>query len=151
MKYLLLLLLTLSSTFGFTQPKVGKQMVKTNTIYILDKSWAPRGATKFKTDESSYLQIDDKYFVLSERTRGVSSYFEGDIETIIETNNGIHFCVRGRGLSNGKPIISCDIEPNGDKIKIHLYHALGRYDKYYSAHLATQEEIQKLLEYNIKD
>tara|TARA_R110002020_G_scaffold346320_2_gene560171 strand:- start:9088 stop:9528 length:441 start_codon:yes stop_codon:yes gene_type:complete len=143
MKYLLILLLTLNLTFSFSQPKIGEENIKTSTIFMIDKSWSPRGATKFKADETSYLQITDDYFVLSERTRGESEYFEGNIETMIETNRGVHFWVKFRG----RAIISCDIEFIDNDVKIHLYHSLGRYDKYYSGHIASTEEVKKLLEY----
>ena len=45
--------------------------------------------------------------------------------------------------------MSFDIKPKGDDIRLHMYHSLGKYDKYYNAHLATQKEIQLLLEYGI--
>jgi len=145
MKYILLLLLTLNITFGFTQPKISRENVKTSTIYIIDESWSPRGAPRWKADKTSYLQIVGNHFVLSERTRGESQYFEGNIESLVERAGGIHFWVKSRGSL----IMSFDIKPNGNDIRLHMYHSLGKYDKYYNAHLATQKEIQLLLEYGI--
>jgi len=145
MKYLLLLLLTLNLTFGFTQSKVGKEKIKTSTIYIIDESWSPRGATRWESDKNSYLQIVGDQFVLSERTRGKTQYFEGNINSLVEKGGGIHFWVKSRGSL----MMSFDIIPNGDNIRLHMYHSLGKYDKYYDAHLATQKEIQLLLEYGI--
>ena len=52
MKHLLLLLLTLNLTFSFSQPKIGKEIVNTSTIYTIDDSWEPKGATKFKANGS---------------------------------------------------------------------------------------------------
>tara|TARA_R110000765_G_scaffold399226_2_gene493775 strand:- start:34 stop:483 length:450 start_codon:yes stop_codon:yes gene_type:complete len=145
MKYLLLILLTLNLTFGFTQSKVGKEKIKTSTTYIIDESWSPRGATRWKADKNSYLQIVGDYFVLSERTRGKTQYFEGHIKSLVEKDGGIHFWVKSRGSL----MMSFDIIPNGDNIRLHMYHSFGKYDKYYDAHLATQKEIQLLLEYGI--
>ena len=145
MKYILLLLLTLHITFGFTEPKIDKEKIKTSTIYIIDESWSPREAPRWKADETSYLQIAGDYFVLSERTRGKTQYFEGDINSLVERAGGIHFWVKSRGSL----IMSFDIKPKGDDIRLHMYHSLGKYDKYYNAHLATQKEIQLLLEYGI--
>ena len=147
MKYILLLLLTLNITFGFTQPKVDKEKTKTSTIYIIDESWSPREAPRWKADETSYLQIAGDYFVLSERTRGKTQYFEGNINSLVERAGGIHFWVKSRGSL----IMSFDIKPKGDDIRLHMYHSLGKYDKYYNAHLATQKEIKILREYSIKD
>ena len=147
MKYLLLLLLTLNLTFGFTQSKTNKEEIKTSTIYIIDESWSPRGTTRWKADKNSYLQIAGDYFVLSERTRGKTQYFEGNINSLVERAGGIHFWVKSRGSL----IMSFDIKPNGDDIRLHMYHSLGKYDKYYNAHLATQKEIKILREYSIKD
>lgn len=144
MKHLLLLLLTLNLTFSFSQQKIKKE-TNISTIYMIDESWSPRGSTKFEADKTSYLQMSGGYFVLSERTRGKTEYFEGDIESVVERSDGIHFCIKFKGRS----VISCDIEPNGDNVKIHLYHAVGRWDKYYNGHLATTDEVKKLLE-NIK-
>jgi len=143
MKHLLLLLLTFNLTFSFSQPKVSKKSINTSTIYMIDESWAPRGATRFKADETSYLQINGNDFVLSERTRGKTEYFEGELEGVYERGDGIHFWVKFRGRS----VISCDIDPTEEGVNIHLYHALGRWDKYYSAHLASKEEVKNLLDY----
>ncbi len=147
MKYLLLLLLLLNLNFSFTQTKLGIKKTNTSTIYIIDESWQPRESPRWKADESSYLQISGGYFVLSERTRGKDLDIEGDMESIIERGDGIHFWVKSGGLSS----ISCDIIPKGDKINIHLYHSVGRWDKYYSGHLASTEEVKILLQYIRKD
>ena len=53
MKHLLLLLLTLNLTLSFSQPKIGKEIVNTSTIYTIDESWEPKGATRFKADETN--------------------------------------------------------------------------------------------------
>ena len=145
MKYLLLILLTLNLTFGFTQSKINKEEIKTSTIYIIDESWSPRGVKQWESDKNSYLQIVGDYFVLSERTRGETQYFQGHIKSLVEKGSGIHFWVKSRGSL----IMSFDIIPNGNNIRLHMYHSLGKYDKYYNAHLATQKEIQLLLEYGI--
>lgn len=141
MKHLLLLLLTLNLTFSFSQQKIKKE-TNVSTIYMIDESWSPRGATKFEADKTSYLQMNGGYFVLSERNRGKTEYFEGDIESIVERGDGIHFWIKFKGSS----VISCDIEPNGNNVKIHLYHAVGRWDKYYNGHLATTDEVKNLLQ-----
>ena len=145
MKYILLLFLTLNLTFSFSQSKIEKGKINTSTIYIIDESWKPRESPRWKADESSYLQISGNYFVLSERTRGKYLDIEGDMESIVERGEGIHFWVK----SGGRSVISCDIEPSGDKINIHLYHSVGRWDKYYSGHIASTKEVKNLLE-NIK-
>ena len=72
---------------------------------------------------------------------------EGDMESIVKRGEGIHFWVK----SGGRSIISCDIVPSGDEINIHLYHSVGRWDKYYSGHLASTEEVKNLLRYIRKD
>ncbi len=145
MKYLLLLLLLLNLNFSFTQTKSVIKKTNTSTIYIIDESWQPRGSTRYEADDKSYLQLTGGYFVLSERTRGKDVYVEGDIESVVERGDGIHFWVR----YGGRSVISCDIEPDGEDFKIHIYHSIGRWDKYYSGHLATTTEVKKLLE-NIK-
>ena len=145
MKYILLLFLTLNLTFSFSQSKIEKGKINTSTIYIIDESWKPRESPRWKADESSYLQISGNYFVLSERTRGKDLDLEGDMESIVERGEGIHFWVK----SGGRSVISCDIIPKGDKINIHLYHSVGRWDKYYSGHIASTKEVKNLLE-NIK-
>jgi hypothetical protein len=128
--------------FSFTQSKLGINKTNTSTIYMIDESWQPRGSTKYEADNTSYLQMSGGYFVLSERTRGKTEYFEGDIESVVERGDGIHFWVKYRNHS----VISCDIEPKGNSVKIHLYHAVGRWDKYYSGHLATTTEVKNLLQ-----
>jgi hypothetical protein len=145
MKFILLLLLTLNLTFSFSQSKIENKRTNRSTIYIIDESWQPRGSTRYEADKSSYLQLTGEYFVLSERTRGKDVYIEGDIESVVEKGEGIHFWVR----YGGRSVISCDIEPDGVGFKIHVYHSIGRWDKYYSSHLATTTEVKKLLE-NIK-
>ena len=69
------------------------------------------------------------------------------IKSLVEKDGGIHFWVKSRGSL----MMSFDIIPNGDggDIRLHMYHSFGKYDKYYDAHLATQKEIQLLLEYGI--
>ena len=146
MKHLLLLLLTLNLTFSFSQQKIKKE-TNISTIYMIDESWSSRGVTKFEADKTSYLQMSGGYFVLSERTRGKTEYFEGDIESVVERGDGIHFWIKFKGRS----VISCDIEPNGDNVRIHLYHAVGRWDKYYNGHLATTDEVKNLLQLIRKD
>ena len=79
MKYLLLLLLFLNLNFSFTQSKLEVNKTNTSTIYIIDESWKPREAPRWKADESSYLQISGNYFVLSERIRGKDLDLEGDM------------------------------------------------------------------------
>ena len=147
MKYLLLLLLFLNLNFSFTQSKLEVNKTNTSTIYIIDESWKPRESPRWKADESSYLQISGNYFVLSERTRGKDLDLEGDMEPIVKRGEGIHFWVN----SGGRSIISCDIVPSGNEINIHLYHSVGRWDKYYSGHLASTEEVKNLLRYIRKD
>ena len=148
MKHLLLLLLTLNLTLSFSQPKIGKEIVNTSTIYTIDDSWEPKGATKFKADETSYIHISNGYFVISERTRGKTLYLEGDIADLVETTKGcIHFWIKVRGHAT----IVCDINPSDEGVNIHIYNTVGRYDKYYSGHLATKEEVKKLLENIRKD
>ena len=147
MKYLLLLLLFLNLNFSFTQTKLGPKKTKTSTTYMIDESWKPREIPRWEADESSYLQISGDYFMLSERTRDKYLYLEGDIESIVERGEGIHFWVK----LDGRSVISCDIQPSGDKINIHLYHSIGRWDKYYSGHLASIEELKNLLQYIRKD
>ena len=148
MKHLLLLLLTLNLTFSFSQPKIGKEIVNTSTIYTIDESWEPKGATRFKADETSYIHISNGYFVISERTRGKTLYLEGDIADLVETTKGgIHFWIKVRGHAT----VVCDINPLDEGVDIHIYNTVGRYDKYYSGHLATKEEVKKLLENIRKD
>ena len=114
---------------------------------MIDESWKPREIPRWEADESSYLQISGDYFMLSERTRDKYLRLEGDIESIVERGEGIHFWVK----LDGRSVISCDIQPSGDKINIHLYHSIGRWDKYYSGHLASIEELKNLLQYIRKD
>lgn len=152
MKHLLLLLLTLNLTLSFSQPKIGKENIKTSTIYILDETWQPRGATHWETDgDLNYVQVvSQDYFVLSSRTRGKFEYYEGEIESWTETDSKIHFWVRGRAGS-GATIAFDIVFLEGDKIEMHMYNTLGRYDRYYGAHIASKEEVKKLLEYDRKD
>ena len=142
MKHLLLLLLTLNLTFSFSQSKIGKEIINKSTIYTIDESWEPKGATKFKADETSYVHISNGYFVMSERTRGKTLYLEGDIADLVETSKGIHFWIKVRGHAT----IVCDINPTNEGVNIHIYNTIGRYDKYYSGRLANKEEVKKLLE-----
>tara|TARA_R110000751_G_scaffold303580_1_gene418419 strand:+ start:214 stop:669 length:456 start_codon:yes stop_codon:yes gene_type:complete len=148
MKYLILLLLIFNLTLGFTQHKPQPEITKTSTIYILDETWKPRGATHWNTDgEVNYIHIiSEEYFVLSSRTRGETEYYEGDIQSWVETASTIHFWVRGR--SGRTATLSFDIKfQENSNVEMHMYNTLGKYDTYYSAHIASKEEMQVLLEY----
>ncbi len=148
MKHLLLLLLTLNLTLSFSQPKIGKENIKTSTVYMLDETWQPRGATHWKTDgDLNYIQIvSEEYFVLSSRTRGKFEYYEGEIESWTKTGSRVHFWVRGRAGQTATLSFDIDFLEDGE-IQIHMYNTLGRYDRYYGAHIASKEEVKKLLEH----
>jgi hypothetical protein len=154
MKYLLLLLLTLNLTFSFSQSKEGYKEITTSTVYMIDESWKPKGSILWPTEgNTSYVQIvSGEYFVISYRIRGRDYYFEGDIEDWVYDDYKLNFWVRGRDLSGGKPVLSFSLLYDVDKkhVHMHLYNTLGKFDNYYSGHLASQEEIQKLLEYDRK-
>lgn len=154
MKFILSMLFALSVTFADAQvkPKV-TQPQKTSTVYIVEESWKPRQADRWNAEQPSYVQIvAGEYFVLSVNTRGKIDYFEGDISTWIENPSKTHFYVKG---SMGSEILSFDIIPSVYDIEtkelthvnLHMYHMLGRYDKYYSARIATTEELKELLNY----
>jgi hypothetical protein len=157
MKFILSMLFALSVTFSNAQrinvtPKV-VQPQKTSTVYIVEESWKPRQVDRWESVQPSYVQIvSGEYFVLSVNTRGKIDYFEGDITTWIENPNKLHFYVRG---SSGAEFMSFDVTPSAYDIKtkelthvnLHMYHMLGRYDKYYSAKIATKEELKELLNY----
>ncbi len=151
MKHLLFLLFTLSLTLGFTQNKLAPKITKTSTVYILDETWQPREAPHWETDgDLNYVQIvSEEYFVLSSRTRGKFEYYEGEIESWTETDSKIHFWVRGRAGS-GATIAFDIVFLEGDKIEMHMYNTLGRYDKYYGAHVASKEEMKALLDHHNK-
>lgn len=151
------MLFALSVTFADAQkisvtPK-NPQPQKTSTVYIVEESWKPRQADRWKAVQPSYVQIvAGEYFVLSVNTRGKIDYIEGDITTWIENPNKLHFYVKG---STGAEIMSFDVTNSAYDIKtkklthvnLHMYHMLGRYDKYYSARIATKEELKELLNY----
>jgi hypothetical protein len=148
MKYLTILFLLFNLTIGLTQTKPEPQNTKTSTVYILDESWQPREAPHWETDgNTNYVQIVSKeYFVLSSRTRGKIEYYEGEIQSWVETPTKIHFWVRGRAGSGAT--IAFDIKFIEDGyIEMHMYNTLGKYDKYYSAHVASKEEMKVLLDY----
>jgi len=152
MRYLILLLLTFNLSFSFGQPKTHKHETAITTIYMIDESWSPRAGQRWDTDgNTSYVQIvSGEYFVMSYRVRGKDYYYEGDIESWVSTENKIHFWVRGRELSNGKPILSFDLtyNKNDNYVQMHSYNALGKQDNYYTGRLATIEEIQNLVKHN---
>lgn len=150
------MLFALSVTFSNAQrinvtPKV-VQSQKTSTVYIVEESWKPRQADRWNAEQPSYVQIvAGEYFVLSVNVRGKLDYFEGDITTWIKNTSKTHFYVKG---SMGSEILSFDIIPIYDietkeltHVNLHMYHMLGRYDKYYSARIATTEELKELLNY----
>lgn len=158
MKFILSVLFALGVTFADAQvkPKV-VQPQKSSTVYIVDQSWKPRDAARWEAIQPSYVQIvSGEYFVLSVNTRGKIDYFEGDISTWIENPNKTHFYVKGL---TGSDIMSFDITPSAYDIEtkelthvnLHMYHMLGRYDKYYSARIATTKELKELLNYFKKE
>ena len=148
MKYLIIIILLLTTVAGFCQkePK--------SIVYILDESWAPRAATHWPTDGAvNYVQVlGEEYFVLSSRTRGKVDYFEGDIESWVDSGLKVHFWVRGVGgrtATLSLDIVHLDnidsrINSGGD-VEIHMYNALDQYDKYYSGHIASKEEMKALV------
>ena len=157
MKFILLMLFALSVTFADAQvkPKV-TQPQTTSTVYIVDESWKPRDTTRWAVEQPSYVQIvTGEYFVLSVNVRGKLDYFEGYIETWIKNTNKTHLYVNG---VSGNPIMAFDIIPSAYDIEtkelthvnLHMYHIIDRYDKYYSARIATIQEVKDLLNY-IKD
>lgn len=149
MKQLLLLLLTLNLTFGFSQPKEGHKEVTTSTVYMIDESWVPGEAYRWSTeDNTSYVQIiHGVYFVISYRVRDVDYYFEGVIKDWVYGEYKLNFWVRGRDLSSGKPVLSFNLIYDVDKkdVHMHLYDTLGKFDNYYVGHLASEEEVKELL------
>ena len=148
MKHLILLFLLFNLTIGLTQIKPEPQNTKISTVYILDESWAPRGATHWPTNgDVNYVQVvSEEYFVLSSRTREETEYYEGEIQSWVETPSSIHFWVRGRGGRTAT--LSFDIKfLENSNVEMHIYNTLGKYDKYYSAHIASKEEMKVLLDY----
>lgn len=154
MKYLITLLLILNSLVTFSQTKKDYKEKEISTVYMIDETWSPRSAARWGVDNDSYLQIiSEKYFVMSYRVRGKDYYYEGDIESWVKDQYKLHFWVRGRNISAGKAILSFDLLYDKDKkhVHIHIYNSLGKFDTYYSGHLATKEEIEELLKYTRKD
>ena len=102
---------------------------------------------------TSYVQIiPGEYFVISYRVRGRDYYYEGEIKDWVNEEYKLNFWVRGRELSGSKPVLSFSLVYDRDRehVHMHLYNTLGKFDNYYSGHLASEEEIQNLLKYDVK-
>ena len=124
-----------------------------SAFYIFESTWGASMHSRVYTvdDSPNYLQLEGTRAVIVSRARERFTFLEGEIDGFyIEEEEGeeiIRFYVRGRDRSIGR-IASFEIrELEGGKFEIHYFNKFGRFDWYYLAHRATQEEIQAIIDY----
>lgn len=155
MKNSILLLLLFASFCAFSQTPLPKDSLQTNDLaffYILDRTWSPNSPQLFDTDNSpNYVQVFNTEAVICARSRNHRIFIEGevnDLKEIKEIDQTItRFYVRGRNRSAGGIVNVEIIETIDDEVTIHIFQKLGSYDKFFSAHRASDEEISEIRDY----
>lgn len=157
MKTIALIAILILSNFGFSQ--IQKFSINSSDsvserkvvrFYILDSISSPGKPRIIPTDPNlkginNYLQIFDGFVMVSTQIRGKQFYHVGEIDGYKIDDNYESFYSRGRNFSANQ-MFSYEIFPfeNGKGI-IHFYQKIGAFDIYFSAHVATQEEVEHLL------
>lgn len=155
MKNSILLLLIFASFSVLSQSETPVDSTSTSDLsmfFILDRAWSPNSPKRFNTDSSpNYIQIFNTEAVICARSRNQSIFMEGEINSFEQISEieqtTTKFYIRGRNRSAGKLVSVEIIETIDEEITIHVFQKLGSYDKLFSAHPASQEEINQIAEY----
>jgi hypothetical protein len=155
----LITILIILSNFGYAQKfKVNSDTLNSDTLedrkivrfYILDSIYFPGYSRVLPTDPhlegvNNYLQLYDGFAIISTQIRGRQFYHVGEIDGYVIDGNYEAFYTRGVNYSANQ-MYNFEIFPfeNGKGI-IHLYRKIGNFERYFHAHVATQEEVERLL------
>lgn len=154
MKHLIFTLLvfqlfSLHAQVDSTSNSVSTDLEKT---YVLDMVWQGRDSKRFKTDGyPSFLMINNGLVTLYSRSRNQQFAYESPyLELTSQTIDGedkINFIGENNYKIPSRP--SFEIVESSDKdVLIYIYHTLGGGEgTYFKAHVASQDEANKLLEY----
>lgn len=150
--YMLLLSLFMTH-FLFGQKDTTKIMSTKaiNEFYILEETWVPL-KRHFKMDDTpNFLQLEGGKILMSGRVRQYGFFVFGEMDGFKNSSSVdetiYEFYVRGREFSAGM-IASFEItERSEDDVLIHFYQKLGRMDRYFKAHVASEEEIKAIKAY----
>lgn len=121
-------------------------------FYVLEETWTPNNSKRFSVDDSpNYLIISEGMSTLDGRVRGTPFYFTGKIDgykfKVKDSGNELVFYVRGREFSMGQLASFEIIEISDTEITIHVFQKMGDLDRYFSAHIASEEEVAAILKY----
>jgi len=148
MKHFLLILFL----FGFFLTKAQTESIDTlNKVYILDEVWKAGENKRFQTDGyPSFLSLENGNVTLFSRSRDKRFAYESFVlELSIEVENNrtiIQFLGERPFKTPNRPSFEITESENDDTI-IHVFQTLGGFDTYFRAHIASENEVNKLTEY----